>query len=122
MSILASYREKEELMRKLKEEMRKMEENAQLKKELTFKQEVEAVLEKHDRSVQDLADIFGLNSEAATKTTGRGNRRTRKLKVYVNPHTQERVETRGGNQKQLKEWKAQHGSEVVESWVVEERD
>lgn len=122
MSILASYREKEELMRKLQEEMRKMEENAQLKKELTFKQEVEALLEKHDRSVRDLAEIFGLNNETTSKAQGRGNRRARKLKIYVNPNTQERVETRGGNQKQLKEWKAQHGSEVVEGWVVEERD
>jgi predicted phage gp36 major capsid-like protein len=122
MSILASYREKEELMRKLKEEMRKMEENTQLKKELTFKQEIESVLDKHERSVRDLAEIFGLNAEAPSKSSGRGNRRTRKLKIYVNPKTQERIETRGGNQKQLKEWKAQYGSDTVEGWVVEERD
>ncbi len=123
MSILASYREKEELMRKLQEELRKMEENTQLKKELTFKQEVESLLEKHDRSVRDLAEIFGLNtSDSGSAKPGRGNRRTRKLKVYLNPHTQERLETRGGNQKQLKEWKAQHGSDEVESWVIEERD
>ncbi|SFC04852.1 hypothetical protein SAMN05660443_1314 [Marinospirillum celere] len=121
MSILASYREKEELMRKLQDELRKMEENTQLKKELTFKQEIEAVLDKHQRSVKDLAEIFGLGQEAA-KTSGRGNRRTRKLKVYVHPKTGERIETRGGNQKQLKEWKAEHGSETVEGWVVEERD
>lgn len=122
MSILASYREKEELMRKLKEEMRKMEENTQLKKELTFKQEIESILDKHGRTVRDLAEIFGLNESSAKSTSGRGNRRTRKLKIYVNPNTQERIETRGGNQKQLKEWKAKHGSDTVEGWVVEERD
>lgn len=123
MSILASYREKEELMRKLQEELRKMEENQQLKKELNFKEEVEALLDKHQRSVADLAEIFGLNQVATvTKTSGRGNRRSRKLKVYVNPHSGERVETRGGNQTQLKEWKKQYGSDTVESWVVEEKD
>ena len=123
MSILANYREKEEMLRKLTEEMSKMEENPELKKELSFKEEVQELLNKHQRSVNDLVVIFGLNQTAATvKSSGRGNRRTRKLKVYVNPNTQETIETRGGNQKQLKEWKAEHGSDVVESWVTEERD
>ena len=122
MSILASYREKEEMLRKLTEEMSRMEENPELKKELSFKEEVQELLEKHERSVSDLAVIFGLNQTAASTKLGRGNRRTRKLKVYVNPHTNEVLETRGGNQKQLKEWKAEFGSDVVEGWVTEERD
>ncbi len=122
MSILASYREKEEMLRKLTEEMSRMEENPELKKELSFKEEVQELLEKHERSVSDLAVIFGLNQTAAGTKLGRGNRRTRKLKVYVNPHTNEVLETRGGNQKQLKEWKAEFGSDVVEGWVTEERD
>lgn len=122
MSILANYREKEEMLRKLTEEMSKMQENPELKKELSFKEEVQAVLNKHERSVSDLAVIFGLNQSAATAKSGRGNRRTRKLKVFVNPHTQETIETRGGNHKVLKEWKAKYGSDLVESWVTEERE
>jgi hypothetical protein len=39
------------------------------------------------------------------------------LKVYKNPHTGEVVETKGGNHKTLKEWKAEHGSATVESWL-----
>ncbi len=120
MSILATYREKEEALRKLTEEMSKMKENPELKKELSFKEEVQEVLNKHQRSVTDLAVIFGLNQ--TTAKSGRGNRRTRKLKVYVNPFTQAVIETRGGNHKILKEWKAEHGSDTVESWVTEERD
>ncbi|MBE0505383.1 MAG: DNA binding protein [Marinospirillum sp.] len=122
MSILASYREKEELMRKLQDELRKMEENQQLKKELDFKGEVEALLDKYERSVADLAEIFDLNQTVVAKASGRGNRRSRKLKVYVNPHSGERVETRGGNQTRLKEWKKQYGSDTVEGWVAEEKD
>ncbi len=49
MSILATYREKEEMLRKLTEEMSKMQENPELKKELSFKEEVQAVLNKHPR-------------------------------------------------------------------------
>ena len=123
MSILATYREKQELVRKLEEEMRKLEENTLLKQELTFKEEVEELLKKHDRDVYDLIGIFGLTvSEKAGKAAGRGNRRARKLKVYVNPNNQERVETRGGNQKKLKEWKALYGADEVESWLLEERE
>lgn len=40
----------------------------------------------------------------------------RDMKIYVHPQTGERIETKGGNHKQLKEWKAQHGADVVEGW------
>jgi hypothetical protein len=40
------------------------------------------------------------------------------VKVYKNPHTGEVVETKGGNHKTLKEWKAQHGTAIVESWLT----
>ena len=42
----------------------------------------------------------------------------RDMKIYVHPQSGERIETKGGNHKQLKEWKAQHGAEVVEGWRV----
>lgn len=40
------------------------------------------------------------------------------LKIYKKPHTGEVVETNGGNHKTLKEWKAEHGSATVESWLT----
>ena len=33
-------------------------------------------------------------------------------------NTGEVVETKGGNHKTLKEWKAEHGSAIVESWLT----
>lgn len=50
---------------------------------------------------------------AATRTP----RKPRVVKVYINPHNDERVETKGGNHAILKSWKSQYGSDVVESWV-----
>jgi hypothetical protein len=44
-------------------------------------------------------------------------KRTRKMKQYSNPNTGEVIETKGGNHKTLKEWKAKWGGAVVESWV-----
>src|SRR5690554_3842447 len=121
MSILATYREKEEMLRKLTEEMSKLQENPELKKELSFKEEVQAVLNKHQRSVSDLAVIFGLNQSAATAKSGRGNRRTRKLKVYVNAHINEMIDTRGGNLKDVKECIVAYCVDECDSWVTVER-
>ncbi|MND62276.1 hypothetical protein D3C80_535580 [compost metagenome] len=45
-------------------------------------------------------------------------RKPRQVKVYKNPNTGEVVETKGGNHKTLKEWKAEHGSATVESWLT----
>ncbi|MNY70929.1 hypothetical protein D3C86_2091590 [compost metagenome] len=46
-----------------------------------------------------------------------GSRKPRQVKVYKKPHTGEVVETKGGNHKILKEWKAKYGSDTVESWL-----
>lgn len=40
------------------------------------------------------------------------------MKTYKNPHSGEVIETKGGNHKTLKEWKAEHGSDLVESWAT----
>jgi hypothetical protein len=45
--------------------------------------------------------------------------KARSVKVYKNPHSGEVVETKGGNHKVLKEWKAEYASEQVESWLSE---
>lgn len=42
--------------------------------------------------------------------------RTRQVKIYKNPHNGEKIETKGGNHKLLKQWKAEHGAGEVESW------
>jgi len=43
--------------------------------------------------------------------------RERKLKRYDNPHTNESIETKGGNNKTLKEWRSKWPDEV-DSWVT----
>lgn len=43
--------------------------------------------------------------------------RERKLKRYHNPHTDEFIETKGGNHKTLKEWREKWPDEV-ESWAT----
>jgi len=45
-------------------------------------------------------------------------RKARSVKIYKNPHTGEVIQTMGGNHKTLKEWKAEYGSDTVESWLA----
>lgn len=54
---------------------------------------------------------------AFTASALRSPRKARVVKKYRNPHSGETVETKGGNHKVLKEWKAQYGAETVESWL-----
>jgi hypothetical protein len=58
---------------------------------------------------------FSRASAAESKT---GARKPRQVKVYKKPHTGEVVETKGGNHRTLKEWKAEYGSATVESWLT----
>ena len=44
-------------------------------------------------------------------------RRPRQIKVYVQPVTGKRIETKGANHAQLKAWKAEVGADVVEGWL-----
>lgn len=56
-------------------------------------------------------------STSAAANAGVKKRRARAMKVYKNPHDGSMVETKGGNNKTLKAWKAQYGAETVESWL-----
>jgi hypothetical protein len=38
--------------------------------------------------------------------------------AYTCTNSGELLETQGGNHKTLKEWKAEHGSTTVESWLT----
>lgn len=53
---------------------------------------------------------------APTAAAPKAVRKAREVKIYKNPNSGERIETKGGNHRQLKEWKNEFGADVVESW------
>lgn len=74
-----------------------------------------------------IADFAPANMDEPRNRPGRrapavepksATRKPRQVKVYKNPHTGELVETKGGNHRTLKEWKAQYGAATVESWLA----
>ncbi len=124
MSILATYLQKEQQLKQLQDELQQLKNDDRLKAELEFKEKLEALMEKFDKSAVDVIRLLNpksapANAASSTKSTGRAKR---KLKIFKNPNTGEVVETRGGNQKTLKAWKDEYGAETVESWLVREED
>ncbi|WP_447751258.1 histone-like nucleoid-structuring protein, MvaT/MvaU family [Pseudomonas nicosulfuronedens] len=116
MSKLAEFREAE---RKLQEQLallEKLKSDGGLKKELEFKDQLQALMDQYDMNLRNVIDI--LDPQTSTEpAAAQQQRRTRQLKVYKNPHNGETIETKGGNHKTLKAWKQQYGGDTVESWL-----
>ncbi|NWA00719.1 histone-like nucleoid-structuring protein MvaT [Pseudomonas gingeri] len=122
MSLITKYRATEEAIKELQAQMAAMEKDGALKKEMEFEKELRALLAKHAKSLRDCQLILDPQAKekaprgGAVKTTG--TKRARKVKQYKNPHNGEVIETKGGNHKTLKEWKAKWGGDVVEGWAT----
>lgn len=120
MSRLAEFRALEQQLAAQLAELENLKNDQGLKREIEFEQKLRALLGEYGYSLSHIIAI--LDPQAASRRSApvapsKGTRKPRQVKVYKNPHTDEVVETRGGNHKQLKEWKSEYGSEVVESWA-----
>lgn len=117
-SLLTKYAEKERQLEALKAELEKLEQDERLKKEVAFKEQLEALMQEFDKTAKDVLELLQPGSAGAQASSSTATRRKRKLKIYQNPHTGEEVQTRGGNQKVLQAWKEEYGADTVESWLV----
>lgn len=90
-----------------------------VEEEMALIDRVKSEIEKHGFNPRDIAlaiyPALGKGSDQSQQT--KPTRRARTVKVYINPETNERVETKGGNHKVLKAWKQKHGGDTVESWL-----
>ncbi|MFP4137011.1 MAG: histone-like nucleoid-structuring protein, MvaT/MvaU family [Halomonas sp.] len=121
MSLLNDYMQMEQQLKELQANLDRLQNDKRLQAELEFKEKLEALMKQYDKSAADviaLLDPKPAAPAAKAASSGTGGRRKRKLKIYKNPNTGEVVETRGGNQKTLKAWKDEFGSDTVESWLV----
>lgn len=119
MSIINEYRNTKQALQELEEKLQALANNSELKKEMEFEDKLRTLMSEYNKSLRDINNILDprpASAQAARATTGA--RRVRRTKRYTNPHTGDVIETRGGNHKQLKEWKQQWGNDTVESWSV----
>lgn len=116
MSKLAEFRAAE---RALQEELAQLEAlkiNAGLKKEIEFQEKLTNLMQYYGKGLKDIIAILEpIPAGRKPEKAAGAHRRPRLLKRYKNPHNGEVVETKGGNHRVLKEWKAQYGAVTVES-------
>jgi len=119
MSRLAEFRQLEQKLAQQLAELEQLKGSAALKKEIEFEEKLRALLNQYGFSLRDIINILDpqSNLRATPDVAEKAPRRARQVKQYKSPHNGEIIETKGGNHKLLKEWKAQYGSDVVESWV-----
>lgn len=124
MSRLAEYRKLEQQLAAQLAELDAMKNDSGLKAEMEFETKLRALLAEYGYSLRDVISLLDPGAAKRGKSASldapaeKSTRKARELKVYKNPHSGEIVETKGGNHKLLKSWKAEHGSDVVESWLT----
>ena len=122
MSLINQYRETEGAIKELQERLESLKNNEGLQKEMEFETKLRNLMGEYQKSLRDVTALLDPQSSYKPKAntvsnqSSGGVRRPRKMKTYKNPHSGEVIETKGGNHKTLKEWKAEHGSDLVESW------
>ncbi|WP_137819853.1 histone-like nucleoid-structuring protein MvaT [Pseudomonas sp. 2FG] len=121
MSLINEYRATEEAIKELQERLKNLSQDDKLKKELEFEGKLRTLMGEYQKSLRDIIAMLDPDAKAskaprATKVTG--SKRARKIKQYKNPNTGEVIETKGGNHKTLKEWKAKWGAAEVEGWAT----
>ncbi|HGY2300888.1 TPA: histone-like nucleoid-structuring protein, MvaT/MvaU family [Pseudomonas putida] len=121
MSRLAEFRELERNLAAQLAELESMKNDVGLKKEMEFEKKLRGLLESYGYSLRDVINILDPQAShrtppvAASKVT---QRKPREVKIYKNPHNGELIETKGGNHRLLKQWKQEHGADVVDSWLT----
>ena len=123
MSLINEYRATEEAIKELQARLKNLSEDDKLQTELEFEGKLRTLMGEYQKSLRDIIALLDPEAKfnkaprggAAVKVTG--TKRARKVKQYKNPHNGEIIETKGGNHKTLKEWKAKWGGDVVESWA-----
>ncbi|WP_411958981.1 histone-like nucleoid-structuring protein, MvaT/MvaU family [Pseudomonas sp. s4] len=121
MSRLAEFRQLEQQLAAQLAELEALKGSSELQKEIEFETNLRDLLAKYGYSLRDIINILDpqASRRAAPAEVEKTPRRARQVKQYKNPHNGEIIETKGGNHKLLKEWKAEYGSDVVEGWLAQ---
>lgn len=122
MSKLAEFRALERHLAEQLEALEAMKNDKALEQEIEFEKQLRKLLGDYNKSLKDVIAILDPESARLAPVSAKSKqattiRKPRAVKVYKNPHTGEVIETKGGNHRQLKEWKTEYGSDAVDGWL-----
>ncbi|MBV2133270.1 DNA binding protein [Pseudomonas sp. MAP12] len=118
MSKLAEFRRAEQALKEQLALLEKLQGDSGLKREMEFEDKLKALMADYGMDLAKVVDVLEprtVELEVAEPTVVKP-RLPRQVKVYVQPVTGKRIETKSGNHALLKAWKAEFGSDVVEGW------
>jgi hypothetical protein len=121
LSRLAEYRAAEKALQEQLVQLETMKNDAGLKKEIEFEKKLLGLMKTYEKGLRDIVAILDphtASARAPAPARPKQQRRARVVKVYENPHTGERIETKGGNHHGLKAWKQEHGASTVDGWLL----
>lgn len=121
MSRIAELRQLEAQIAEHRARLESLKNDFKLKKEIEFEEKLRALLGEHGMSLRDVIAVLDperrTGSRQPAAAAEKRTRRERTLKRFKHPDTGEVVETKGGNHKVLKAWKAEHGADTVKGWL-----
>ena len=117
MSRLAEFRAAEKALQEQMAQLEVWKNDSGLKREIEFEQKLLGLMKTYDKGLRDIIAMIDPKMTSKGPQPAVKQRRARTVKVYENPHSGETIETKGGNHRGLKAWKAEFGAETVESWV-----
>ncbi|WP_312800106.1 histone-like nucleoid-structuring protein, MvaT/MvaU family [Pseudomonas sp.] len=121
MSKLAEFRAAEEQLKAQLALLESLKNDESLQREMEFENKLQGLMQEYGKNLGDIIAI--IDPDLTKKPRGlvahpeKAARRARTVKRYKHPETGEVIETKGGNHKVLKAWKAEHGAEAVEGWI-----
>ena len=131
MSKLLEFRKAEEALRRQLALLEDMKKDKELSHEMEFENSLKALIAEFGYSPRQAVAILqpqpvdipqlhlsGVQNKPAADSSPK--RRQRRLQVWKNPHTGEVLETKSGNNKQLKAWKAEFGESAVAGWLQQD--
>ena len=121
MSKLAEFRAAEEQLKAQLQLLESLKNDESLKREMEFESKLQELMQEYSKNLADIIAIidpdFSKEPRGLVAHPEKAPRRARNAKRYKHPETAEVIETKGGNHKTLKAWKAEHGADVVEGWL-----
>ena len=118
MSKLAEFKRLEAQLAEQLTALDNLKNDTELKREIEFESKLKTLLNEYGLGLKAVINILDPGRTPPTlPVPQKSQRRERTVKVYKNPHTNEVIETKGGNNKVFKAWKAEYGAAAVKSWV-----
>ena len=117
MSKLAEFKALEAQLAEQLKQLDTLKNDEGLKREIEFERKLRTLMAEYGMSLRGIINLLDPQPVYRVEQKATKNRRERQVKLYKNPHTGEVVQTKGGNHKVLKAWKAEVGADVVEGWL-----